>query len=363
MEKILIIEDEPQVRANIQEILALSDFETIVASDGSVGLQLAQNSAPDLIICDVMMPELDGYGVLAQLRQNLETAHIPLIFLTAQAERSNLRYGMESGAADYLTKPFSPSDLLRAVAAQLSRQSLSTRAVNTKLEQLRNNINLALPHEFRTPLNGILGMSMLLIEENGNLSAAETLEMAQSIQNSALRLYRLTQNFLLYADLELSEHDPKRVQSVRNSSAKCFARLAITEVAQQKALQFKRLEDLRIEMHNAPLPIAEDKLKKIAEELLDNAFKFSQPGMPVEVRSEFDGKKFVFRVIDYGQGMTASQIASVGAYMQFDRALYEQQGTGLGLILAKRLVELHGGAFTITSIPGQQTIVQVVFER
>jgi two-component system, sensor histidine kinase and response regulator len=363
MEKILIIEDEPQVRSNIQEILTLSDFETISAPDGAEGVHLARNCAPDLIICDVMMPELDGYGVLNQLRQHEATAHIPLIFLTAKSERANLRQGMESGAADYLTKPFSPTDLLKAVAAQLARQSFSNRAAQAKLEQLRSSINLALPHELGTPLNGILGMSTLLIEGKGELSAPETLEIAYSIQDSAFRLYRLTQNFLLYADLELIASNPKRMQALRQGQGRCFSRSTITEIVHQKAQEFKRVTDLRVEVHNAPLSIGEDKLKKAVEEVIDNAFKFSEVGTPVDVRGDFDGKTFTLAVTNYGRGMTASQIADLGAYLQFNRAVYAQQGTGLGLILAKRLVELHGGLFTISSVPEQQTTVEITFER
>jgi two-component system, sensor histidine kinase and response regulator len=270
---------------------------------------------------------------------------------------------MESGAADYLTKPFSPTDLLKAVAAQLARQSFSNRAAQAKLEQLRSSINLALPHELGTPLNGILGMSTLLIEGKGELSAPETLEIAYSIQDSAFRLYRLTQNFLLYADLELIASNPKRMQALRQGQGRCFSRSTITEIVHQKAQEFKRVTDLRVEVHNAPLSIGEDKLKKAVEEVIDNAFKFSEVGTPVDVRGDFNGKTFTLAVTNYGRGMTASQIADLGAYLQFNRAVYAQQGTGLGLILAKRLVELHGGLFTISSVPEQQTTVEITFER
>ncbi|KAM3106632.1 hybrid sensor histidine kinase/response regulator [Phormidesmis sp. 146-33] len=363
MEKILVIEDEPQLRANIQEILVLSEFETIAAAEGLTGVQIAKSCAPDLIICDIMMPELTGYEVLTAIRQDEVTSNIPLIFLTAQTQRSDVRRGMEYGAADYLMKPFSPSELLRAVTTQLAKREISNRVAETKLNHLRTNISLALPHELHTPLNGILGMSGLLAESCSNLSADEVREMAQIIQGSARRLHRLTQNFLLYADLELIAANPEKLRELRAGEKSSFAKSAIASIAKLKAQQAGREEDLQMELQNLPLPISEEKLSKIIEELIDNAFKFSQPGTLVEVSSQFDATTFTLNVIDRGRGMTASQIANLGAYMQFDRKLYEQQGSGLGLMIAKRMVELHGGELNISSIPEQQTVVQVIFHR
>jgi two-component system, OmpR family, alkaline phosphatase synthesis response regulator PhoP len=121
--KILIIEDELQIRENIQEILELTGFTAITAANGLLGLQIARSSNPDLILCDITMPEMDGYGVLQELRQDPLTAMLPLIFLTAKVDRHDLRQGMELGADDYLTKPFEAEELLRAIDSRLSRQA------------------------------------------------------------------------------------------------------------------------------------------------------------------------------------------------------------------------------------------------
>src|SRR5688500_4144252 len=112
MTLILVIEDSDSIRSNIAEILEYEDFTMIQAENGKVGVQRAQESLPDLIICDIMMPELDGYGVLLELRSQTVTATIPFIFLTAKADRESMRLGMVSGADDYLTKPFTSSELL-----------------------------------------------------------------------------------------------------------------------------------------------------------------------------------------------------------------------------------------------------------
>jgi DNA-binding NarL/FixJ family response regulator len=122
MKKILIIEDEEQTRKNLATILRMEGYTTFVATDGRGGLELARREAPDLILCDVTMPHLDGHGVLAALRQDKITAAIPFIFLTARGERTDLRTGMNLGADDNLVKPVTATELLGAVEARLKRE-------------------------------------------------------------------------------------------------------------------------------------------------------------------------------------------------------------------------------------------------
>jgi len=124
MNKILVIEDEPQMRRNMATVLKMEGFEALVAENGRLGVETAKRELPALILCDVMMPELDGYDVLAELRANPATASIPFIFLTAKGEKADLRFGMNSGADDYLTKPVDIPDLLAAIHARLDRQQV-----------------------------------------------------------------------------------------------------------------------------------------------------------------------------------------------------------------------------------------------
>jgi DNA-binding NarL/FixJ family response regulator len=127
MNKILVIEDEPEMRRNLATILQLEHYQPLTAENGRLGLQLASKERPDLILCDVMMPELDGYGVLQALQQDPALALIPFIFLTAKGEKQDLRSGMNLGADDYLTKPVPKADLLRAIAARLRRSVQQAR--------------------------------------------------------------------------------------------------------------------------------------------------------------------------------------------------------------------------------------------
>lgn len=124
MTKVLVIENEPQTREMLLEYLASEGFETIGAENGLIGVEKAHAHLPDITICDIKMPKLDGYGVLKTLRKNLDTALIPLIFLTGKNTIDELRHGMELGANDYLIKPFSPDKLLKAISAQLKQRNI-----------------------------------------------------------------------------------------------------------------------------------------------------------------------------------------------------------------------------------------------
>jgi DNA-binding NarL/FixJ family response regulator len=121
MKKILVIEDEPEMRRNITALLRYYDYQPIGAENGRVGVEAARREKPDLILCDVMMPELDGFGVLQALQTDALLARIPFIFLTAKGEKDDLRSGMNLGADDYLTKPVANADLVRAIEARLRR--------------------------------------------------------------------------------------------------------------------------------------------------------------------------------------------------------------------------------------------------
>jgi len=124
MKSVLVIDDNPDIRDNTAEILELAGYKTFTAENGKRGVEVALKEKPDVIVCDIMMPELDGYGVLHLLRKNEETQRIPFVFLTAKTERSDFRKGMEMGADDYITKPFEDIELLNAIEVRLKKAEI-----------------------------------------------------------------------------------------------------------------------------------------------------------------------------------------------------------------------------------------------
>ncbi len=138
MKTILLIEDDADVRENTAEILELAHYRVLKAENGKKGVDIARKEHPDLVLCDIMMPELDGYGVLHMLGRSPETAEIPFIFLSAKAERSDMRRGMELGADDYLTKPFEESELLNAIEGRLRRSDLFRKGFDRTLNGLND---------------------------------------------------------------------------------------------------------------------------------------------------------------------------------------------------------------------------------
>ncbi len=357
MATILVIEDAEDVRANLVDLLEAEEHQVFIGRNGKEGIQQARTHLPDLILCDVLMPELDGHGVLRDLRREPETATIPFIFLTARAETNEIRGGMSLGADDYLTKPFTRSDLLQSIATRLEKRAATIELFEGKMENLRHNMAHMLPHELRTPLTSIVGYSSLLLDCFDTLDPDEVRGMLSNIQSGAERLQRLIQKFLWYLDVELTSRDPARV------AALCKGEIwnpsqALVRIAQDKATSMQRLNDLLLEIKEIPVRVGEEYLTYMLDEILENAFKFSTPGQSVLVNTRLVGNQNVLITLtDLGRGMTPEQIRQVGAYLQFDRNKYEQQGQGMGLAIVRRIAEIYGGHLTIESEPNQHTQV------
>src|SRR5215469_1093843 len=157
--KILVIEDEPEMRRNLTTVLRLEKFHPLAAENGRVGVELAKKEKPDLILCDVIMPELDGYGGSAALRADPETVAIPFIFLTAKGEKPDIRAGMNLGADDYLTKPVAKPDLLAAIRSRLERASQQA------VPEFKPNFDSAKPLEMELGLTPRVAETLLWLAQ------------------------------------------------------------------------------------------------------------------------------------------------------------------------------------------------------
>jgi len=283
-------------------------------------------------------------------------ASLAFVFLTSEGE---VREGMRSGADDYLMKPVSQVDLLAAVGARLARRETTRRESDLRVAEVRRTVTALLPHEIRTPLTTILGSARLMQEFHGDFGPKEIEEMAAGILKAALRLSRMAENYILQAELETH-----RILGLTGGPSPCAGTSGAADVetaAQEVASQAGRSGDLDLDVRDVTVPIGGACFKKIVSELADNAFRFSAPGMAVRVSLSTTAVGPRFEVADNGRGMTADQIGQVEAFRQFDRARYEQQGSGVGLALVRSIAEVSGGRLEITCRPEAGITVAVVW--
>lgn len=358
MKKILVVEDHEKIREDIILALQMNNYYPIPASNGLQAIELAKKHIPALIISDIMMPKLDGYELLKRL-QNIEaTSSIPFLFLTAKIEKLDIRKGMNLGADDYITKPFDIDDLLIAVKVRIKKMEITEKKYQRRFEELRSRLRSILPHEIRTPLNAILGFTDFILKTpDKNMENIE--DMLVRVYSSAKRLNTLFENYLIYANLEIiatNENEIKKL--IENNSY--FVKNIIFDIAKYKAEIFKRKGDLELDIVDANLKISNEYFVKIIEELIDNAFKFSERNNSVIINSKIEGNFYLIDIIDHGRGFTLEQLELLGAYIQFERKIYEQQGSGIGLTISKRIAELHQGTLDITS-DENQTKVSIKF--
>jgi two-component system, sensor histidine kinase and response regulator len=351
MKQILVIDDENAYRQTMSNMLRQSGYSVLEAQSGEEGIEIAQNQPVDVIVSDVIMGNLDGFGVLDRLRMDSGTSTIPFVFMTGLSDKESMRKGMTRGADDFLVKPFTGNELVTAIEARLAKRKEMVDESDRKLSQLRSSISLALPHELNTPLSSILGFAEIIGDENSGLSAAETAHFGKLIHQAGKRLQRLLENFIVYARIELLGSEPEMMKMLRQSQIFNAAEI-LKALSQDKASSYRRDPDLTFDLCDSPIAIAPGYFSKIIEELIDNAFKFSPSGTEVRVTTSSNGHTFSLVVTDRGRGMTTQQVQSMGAYVQFERRFYEQQGAGLGLIIAKKLVEIHGGTMEFAATPG-----------
>jgi signal transduction histidine kinase len=217
---------------------------------------------------------------------------------------------------------------------------------------------MMLPHELLSPLSGIIGLADILREDAGTIKSADSAEIGRDIQRSGERLHRLIRNFLIYSQLELLTVEPDRIESIRHAPP-CQFRKIVAEVAERTAERHGRRADLVLKAVAGEVAMSEQNLTKLCEELVDNAFKFSEAGRPVEVQSRITDGKLWLTVSDEGSGIADEIIASLRAPDQFERLFCEKRTTGLGLAIAVRLAELHQGRAVIQSQPGTGTSILV----
>jgi two-component system sensor histidine kinase/response regulator len=346
---VVLIEDDSRWRTWVQAHLEAAGHRAVTAADGQAGLQAITLARPDIVLCDVEMPVLDGYGVLEKLRAETATADLPFVFLTSRNSRIEQRRGMVSGADDYLAKPFSGDELLNAVNAVMRKRAVLTERLREYAEEYRRELAAPWAHELLTPLNGILGMASLIESDPSAVSATELREMARAIHDSARRQQTLIRKLVQYFRLE-----QLREYRWTDPSAAVEAAVGVEDEVLEVVERAGRSDDLQLECARAAVSISPQWLRAVAAELAENACRFSPRGSPISVRGSVQDGLYRIEVTDQGCGMTAAERGAVGAFRQFDRNRREQQGFGIGLAIVRNVVRLHHGSFALE--PGRNGI-------
>ena len=353
MKTILLVDDDPQMRSSYGHVLRAQGYNIIEADSGATGFDMARRFLPDLILSDIDMPGGDGADLLRNIRRDFGLKSKLVVLMTGRPELVTPRRGMEEGADDFLVKPVTRDALLKCIAARFERASINWRVEDEKLVLLRTAVPANLPHEFFTPMAGIIGLMEILRTGADEMTRAEVRDIHDDVYTSALRLNRTLKNYLLILELQGASSDPLIGSLAAPHVKECL------HAGVEEALRLNnRRDDLKIGLEAVSLPVGRSTLLCIVDELLDNAFKFSRQGSPVSL--ELDPNRRLV-ITDKGRGMTPDEIERIGAFQQFDRKKYEQQGLGLGLILVQKMCALHGATFTLTSNPGQGTRAEVVF--
>jgi two-component system sensor histidine kinase/response regulator len=345
--KILVVEDEKDIRDSLKTILELNDYEVVTAENGQVGFNKVIELKPDLIICDVMMPVLDGFGLLEQLRKkNIET---PLIFLTAKAQYNDLRTGMNLGADDYIFKPFKSAELLQSIERRLERKDQLEHHLKSLINTLEQTIILMVGHEFKTPMHGILSFTNLIKQKASDLANDEIEDFCKYLEQSSNRLQQTFSKIKVYYDLKLSGIAPMSDRS------KVRLDLLLQHIANQVATEHNRVQQLVLSsMDPIEVNISVELFSIALYELIDNAFKFSDKDSLVTVNLVHGVNGVSVEILDLGKSCNASELnVQSGAIGQIKRSKFEQQGLGIGLALAMLIVNSQNGQIFFEDIKPQ----------
>lgn len=348
--KILLVDDEFNLRETITELLTHQNYEVKSASNGQEALNLLEHWIPDLIICDIMMPVMDGNSLYEIIKETQSLSPIPFIFLTAKKEPNLKRKSLLDGVDAFLSKPFKIKELITVIETKIER----FEKIKNAYTNLYTGNKKYFLHEINTPLSGILGSIELLMKYDENLNKKEILSFYESIKTSGERLNRTMQNIILYQNLKNNTLEFNNKSRSEVSNVVLNVQEKLFEIYEDKV---KRID---IEIEKADLKISNPNLYFILFELIDNALKFSPDTKSVIISGKrFNDTFYELIIQDFGIGFKDLELKNIAAAQQFNREEREQQGLGLGLFISKTIIKKSEGVFTIISKENKGTTLKI----
>ncbi len=357
---ILLIEDEEHLLLGLAAIMTRAGFEVLTASDGQAGLELARHHEPDLIISDVMMPPPNGFELHALLRDDPNTASIPFLFLTARTSLQDKVQGIESGADDYITKPFDPRELVARVQSTLRRQNLGHEQgmaeAKDGIEQLHRKILNTVGGEMQKPVAALLATLKQIHTDRCDEDPDRIAEFAKEATNNGRRIDSMVKDLIALATLEEGQEVFARKPVIMEKIVLETARACLRHWTK---FEFRDL-DLVIsgDLKDTVLVVNEELIGRSIFHLVDNACKFSPDGGAIEVSVETTPEnQLVISVRDQGNEIPVAERAQIfEPFIQGPQShpgMYS--GLGLGLTIAERTARSHGGDVHLFDSPGGKT--------
>lgn len=347
VKRILLVEDEVDLRTNLAELLEIEKYTVFPAENGQQALDLLGKFDIDLIISDILMPEINGYELLQKIRANLNYVNLPLIFLSAKVSKKEIRRGMEDGADDYLTKPINAIELFNAVKTVFNKKDKREAWANQRVASVVNEERNVRYHELRTPLFGVLSILELLHEDLLSADAMPRELQLDWIEKAFFAAKRLNKSLIKL--ILFQEHSS--LGSPQKKKLSLFETLHDLRDSSEVLPEFSiRWSDCIVEFD----PVL---LNFLIRELLENAGKFGVSTEPISVIGEKN--KFSFK--NKQQLFDHPYILCIRPFFQHNRAYLEQQGLGLGLFLAQHYCTLNGAVLQAEVDANLDFVVTVTF--
>lgn len=351
---ILVVEDNPDLNMAICEILESFNFAVHSSKDGFDALEWLKGNKPDMILCDIMMPGMDGYTLLKHARADSKLRTLPFIFLTARTSVADRRMAKEIGIEDYLTKPVDSNDLIAAINNALRRRQIMQDEMQEQMNALRDRIVGILQHEFRTPLTFVLGYAEYLLDvTRGEFNVDELRTSASAILDGGRRLQQLIETFLLLAELQNRQLNTTDI-------VKVLAWDLLRDTLQEFAFRLDAAQltaDLPMVHHEAAVFADAEMVREALRRLMDNAVRYRRPDSKqvwLSVERLPTDTYVGLRIRDEGAGIPTQQLEQFAtAFEQVDRDNRTEPGAGLSLALIRHVAHLHGGTLEIESQHGK----------
>jgi K+-sensing histidine kinase KdpD len=357
---LLVVEDDPQAREVIELLLESQGYDILSASDGKEGIKILEKSLPDLILSDVMMPNMDGFEFYKKVQENFKWRSIPFVFMTALSAEDDIKKAKEMGVDDYVTKPIDESMLFSIIKGKLNRSKMIKDGVKNEVDKLKNEIISVLSHEFRTPLSHIIGISSILLDERENIRPDELEFLLEGIKHGGDRLSNLIEEFLIVANIEAGD-----IEKVSLKSEVDIKSILESIIENNKKFIAKKNIDLKLDLfQELPFIVANAKqIYEIFSQLMSNAIKFTPQDGNINLKTFTGKEKLWVEISDSGIGIPQEEIPKIfDKFYQVNRKKMEQQGAGLGLYIAKKLAEANNCKIKCNSIEGKGSNFIVEFD-